>query len=64
MSHPDLQNKVVLITGASQGLGRHFSKVLAKAGCLVVVTSLKSEMDKLESLVTEGPVENGRNLTG
>jgi len=62
MSHPDLQNKVVLITGASQGLGRHFSKVLAKAGCLVVATSLKSEMDKLESLVTEIKKAGGKAI--
>lgn len=48
-----LTEKVCLITGASQGLGRHFALVLAKAGARVVATSLKSEMSKLEELVDE-----------
>lgn len=45
-----LNGKVCLITGASQGLGRHFASVLANAGATVVATSLKSEMGKLEDL--------------
>jgi len=45
--------KVCLITGASQGLGRHFSTVLAKSGATVIITSLKNEMKPLENLVAE-----------
>lgn len=48
-----MDGKVCLITGASQGLGRHFASVLANAGATVVVTSLKSEMDQLETLASE-----------
>lgn len=49
----DLRGKVALVTGASQGLGRHFALVLAKAGAMVVATSLKSERAKLDDLVLE-----------
>ena len=49
----DLTGKVVLITGAGQGLGRHFSTVLARAGATVVATSIKSEMNLLTDLVDE-----------
>src|SRR3990167_10744253 len=49
----DLSGKIILITGAGQGLGRHFSSVLAKAGATVVVTSIKSEMNLLTDLVDE-----------
>lgn len=48
-----INGKVCLVTGASQGLGRHFAVTLAKAGATVVPTSLPSEMDKLEALVQE-----------
>lgn len=48
-----IKDKVCLVTGASQGLGRHFSSVLAKSGAIVVATSLESEMESLESLVKE-----------
>lgn len=41
-----MNGKVCLVTGASQGLGRHFAVTLAKAGATVVPTSLPSEMDK------------------
>ena len=58
----ELNNKVVLITGASQGLGRYFATVLAKTGALVVVTSLKSEMDKLNNLVEEIIASGGKAL--
>ncbi len=33
----DLQGKVALVTGASSGLGAHFSRVLAGRGCTVVL---------------------------
>ena len=57
-----LANKVVLITGASQGLGRHFATVLAKAGALVVATSLKSDMSKLDDLVREITAQGGKAI--
>lgn len=36
----NLQNKVVVVTGAKQGIGRGIALVLAKAGAKVVVTDL------------------------
>lgn len=53
MKEDSMNNKVCLVTGASQGLGRHFASVLASAGATVVATSLKSEMSQLESLVND-----------
>ena len=46
-----LSGKVALVTGASGGLGRHFAKVLAHAGAVVVVTARRA--DKLSELVAE-----------
>jgi NAD(P)-dependent dehydrogenase (short-subunit alcohol dehydrogenase family) len=57
-----LNGKVCLVTGASQGLGRHFAVVLANAGATVVVTSLKSEMDKLEDLAHEITKQGGKSI--
>lgn len=60
---PKIMNgKVCLITGASQGLGRHFATVLAEAGAFVVATSLKSEMDKLNQLITEISQKGGKAI--
>ena len=47
----DLAGKTALVTGASQGLGRHFAKVLAQAGCTVVVAARQTA--KLETLCAE-----------
>ncbi|WP_304640277.1 SDR family NAD(P)-dependent oxidoreductase [Pseudomonas sp.] len=47
----DLTGKTALITGASSGLGEHFSRVLAGAGARVVVAARRVE--RLESLVAE-----------
>lgn len=55
-----MDGKVCLITGASQGLGRHFASVLANAGATVIVTSLKSEMGQLETLASD----NSSYMTG
>ncbi len=46
-----VQDKVALVTGASSGLGAHFSKVLAAAGAKVIVAARR--VDKLDQLVEE-----------
>uniref|UniRef100_A0A803QPR4 Uncharacterized protein n=1 Tax=Cannabis sativa TaxID=3483 RepID=A0A803QPR4_CANSA len=56
----DLQGKVVMVTGASSGLGRDFCVDLAKAGCRVVaaarrVDRLKSLCDEINSLSLSTP---------
>ncbi|XAR48293.1 3-oxoacyl-[acyl-carrier-protein] reductase [Bertholletia excelsa] len=43
-----LDGKVVLVTGASSGLGRGFCLDLAKAGCKIIAAARR--MDRLESL--------------
>lgn len=58
-----LNGKVCLITGASQGLGRHFASILANSGATVVATSLKSEMSKLEELAHELTKQGAKVLT-
>ena len=46
-----LDKRVVLITGASSGLGARFARVAAGAGATVVVAARRA--DRLEALVTE-----------
>lgn len=57
-----MNDKVCLITGASQGLGRHYATVLAQAGATVVATSLKSEGAKLEDLVEQITQQGGKAI--
>lgn len=47
----DMTGKTAFITGASSGLGEHFSRILAAAGAQVVVAARRVE--RLESLVAE-----------
>ena len=47
----DLTGKVALITGASSGLGRHFSKTLSEAGATVILTARR--VDNLMELQNE-----------
>ncbi|GKD47469.1 3-oxoacyl-[acyl-carrier-protein] reductase FabG-like protein [Tanacetum coccineum] len=47
----DLRDKVVMVTGASSGLGRDFCTNLAKAGCRIVAAARR--VDRLESLCDE-----------
>lgn len=46
-----LQGKLILVTGASSGLGRHFAKLVSQAGARVVVAARR--VDKLSSLVSD-----------
>ena len=56
----DLSGRVVLVTGASSGLGRHFALTLAKAGASVALAARRS--DKLEALAEELAGIDGRGL--
>tara|TARA_B100001250_G_scaffold199058_1_gene170772 strand:+ start:66 stop:827 length:762 start_codon:yes stop_codon:yes gene_type:complete len=47
----DLSGKVALITGASSGLGRHFSKTLSEAGATVILSARR--IDNLIELQKE-----------
>lgn len=47
----DLEGKVVLVTGASAGLGREFCTDLAKAGCFIVAAARRAE--RLKTLCDE-----------
>lgn len=47
----ELANKVVLVTGASSGLGRHFATVLASRGASVIAAARRAAL--LDSLVDE-----------
>ncbi len=48
---PTLDNKVVLVTGAAQGIGREYAHALARAGASVVVTDV--QRDKVEAVADE-----------
>lgn len=47
----DLSGKVVMVTGASSGLGRDFCLDLSKAGCRIVAAARR--VDRLKSLCDE-----------
>lgn len=52
MSKPfDLTDRIVLVTGAGGGLGRHIAKCFAQAGASVVVNDL--DIEKAAKVVTE-----------
>jgi NAD(P)-dependent dehydrogenase (short-subunit alcohol dehydrogenase family) len=55
-----LDGRVVLVTGASSGLGRHFSLTLARAGAKVAVAARRLEL--LHELVAEIEGFDGRAL--
>ena len=47
----DLKGKTALVTGASSGLGKHFARVLVRAGCNVVLAARRE--DRLAESVAE-----------
>ncbi|KAI5055718.1 hypothetical protein GOP47_0029239 [Adiantum capillus-veneris] len=47
----DLQHKVVLVTGASSGLGRDFCLALAQRGCRVIASARRT--DRLHALLDD-----------
>ncbi|XP_065853442.1 uncharacterized protein [Euphorbia lathyris] len=64
-----LQNKVVLVTGASSGLGLDFCLDLAKAGCRIVaaarrVDRLKSLCDEINNLPSPSSTMDDKQNTG
>lgn len=56
----DLTGRVALVTGASSGLGAHFARLLASAGCAVVLGARRT--DRLETLRAEIEAAGGRAL--
>ncbi|QDL96578.1 glucose 1-dehydrogenase [Rhodopseudomonas palustris] len=54
----DVSNEVILVTGASQGLGRQFARVLAARGAAVALAARQT--DKLQSLEQEIRDSGGR----
>ncbi|PIN25646.1 Reductase [Handroanthus impetiginosus] len=61
----ELKNKVVMVTGASSGLGREFCLDLAKAGCRIIAAARR--VDRLQSLCNEinsGLVSTSSNEPG
>ncbi|PYV93568.1 MAG: short chain dehydrogenase [Acidobacteria bacterium] len=51
MSHRDLQNRVLIITGASAGIGRETALLFARERCRLVLAARRQ--DRLESLLAE-----------
>ena len=56
----DVSNEVILVTGASQGLGRQFARVLAARGAAIVLAA--RQIAKLQSLEQEIKDSGGRAL--
>ena len=54
----DVSKEVVLVTGASQGLGRHFARLLSANGAAVALAA--RQLGKLESLAKEINHNGGR----
>ena len=60
MTRRKLENKVVLITGASSGFGRDAARLFAREGCHVVLAARR--LDRLQALADEIQEEEGTAL--
>ena len=61
MSNNDLfsmQGKLVLVTGASSGLGKHFAQVLAGAGATVLLSA--RNVEKLQQVLDQIQAAGGK----
>ena len=56
----DLSGKVVVVTGASRGIGRATALSYAKAGISGIVVLARSDLSSLESEIAEAAKEGGR----
>ena len=61
----DLNGKVVMVTGASSGLGKEFCLDLAKAGCKIIAAArridrLKTLCDEINQFNTSGHSTSGQ----
>src|SRR5438128_11969632 len=56
----DITGQVVLVTGASSGIGRHFAEVLAAAGAKVALAARRT--DRLAELAREIEAGGGQCL--
>lgn len=56
----DLQGKIALVTGASSGLGAHFSRLLAARGCTVVLLARRQQA--LQAIADEITTAGGKAL--
>src|ERR1051326_1215001 len=56
----DITGQVALVTGASSGIGRHFSEVLALAGAKVAMAARRT--DRLQELAREIEARGGQSL--
>jgi 3-oxoacyl-[acyl-carrier protein] reductase len=54
----DVSKEIILVTGASQGLGRQFARVLSVHGAAVVLAARQTA--KLKSLADEIKAQGGR----
>ncbi len=55
-----LNNKVVLITGASHGIGADAARLFAREGCIIVLAA--RSVDRLNALADQIRIEGGRAL--
>jgi len=56
----DLSGKVAFVTGASSGLGRHFARVLARAGATIAIGARR--LEALQTLREEIMADGGNTL--
>src|SRR5690348_13917751 len=56
MANFALAGRTALVTGASAGLGRHFARVLARAGAAVALAARRREMlaDAVQEIAAQG----------